>query len=204
MATATDHNKATLTHAGVRPGGRSARVQAAIHRAVRELEHEQGRSALTVPAIAARAGVTPSTIYRRWGDLPQLLSDVAVENLRPDNEPRDMGSFRQDVQTWLEQFIDEMSSEPGLAMMRDVMSAPLPANAKRCAGFTIAQLDIMRQRAFDRGEKPVDSERLIDRVIAPIIYRILFAAQTPDFAYASALLESALTDTAHPGEAPTR
>nr|WP_242448965.1 helix-turn-helix domain-containing protein [Burkholderia metallica] len=27
---------------------------------------------LTVPAIAARAGVTPSTIYRRWGKPRQL------------------------------------------------------------------------------------------------------------------------------------
>lgn len=122
-----------------------------------------------------------------------------MENLRPDTEPRDTGSYRQDVQTWLEQFIDEMSSEPELAMMRDVMSTPLPTNAKRCAGFTIVQLDILRQRALDRGEVPVDSERLIDRVIAPIIYRILFASQTPDFAYACALLESALTETNHPG-----
>lgn len=195
--TATDHSKTAGTHTGVRPGGRSARVQAAIHRAVRELEQEQGRSALTVPAIAARAGVTPSTIYRRWGDLPQLLSDVAVENLRPDTELCNTGSFYQDVQTWLEQFIDEMSSELGRAMMRDVMSAPLPANAKRCAGFTIAQLEILRQRALDRGETPVASDRLIDRVIAPIIYRILFAAQTPDVAYANALLDSALAEPPH-------
>ena len=48
-----------------RPGGRSARVQAAVHQATRELIEQHGRAALTVPLIAARAGVTPSTIYRR-------------------------------------------------------------------------------------------------------------------------------------------
>src|SRR5450830_2127123 len=35
-----------------RPGGRSARVQAAVHQAARELIAEAGRDALTVPAIA--------------------------------------------------------------------------------------------------------------------------------------------------------
>lgn len=40
---------------------------------------DDGREGLTVPAIAERAGVTPSTIYRRWGNLRELLSDVAVQ-----------------------------------------------------------------------------------------------------------------------------
>ncbi|WP_244665061.1 TetR/AcrR family transcriptional regulator [Candidatus Symbiopectobacterium sp. 'North America'] len=94
---------------GVRLGGRSARVQAAIHQAVRELEQEMGRQALTIPAIATRAGVTPSTLYRRWGDLPQLLADVAVEKLRPDAEPQDTGSFTGDLEIWLNTYIEEMA-----------------------------------------------------------------------------------------------
>ena len=98
---------------GPRPGGRSARVQAAVHQAVRELQREQGRDGLTVPAAAARAGVTPSTIYRRWGDLSQLLADVAVEQLQPEQAPPDTGSFYGDLLAWLEQYFDEMSSVPG-------------------------------------------------------------------------------------------
>nr|BFE95039.1 hypothetical protein GCM10020185_55750 [Pseudomonas brassicacearum subsp. brassicacearum] len=41
---------------GLRPGGRSARVQESIHSAVRDLLQEQDRATLTVPQIAARAG----------------------------------------------------------------------------------------------------------------------------------------------------
>ena len=70
-----------------RPGGRSARVQEAVHRATRDLLATEGREALTVPLIATRAGVTPSTVYRRWGDLDELLADVSVEGVRPDREP---------------------------------------------------------------------------------------------------------------------
>src|SRR4051795_8551720 len=76
-----------------RPGGRSARVQESVHAAVRDLVGEVGRDALTVPMVATRAGVTPSTIYRRWGDLQELLSDVAVERLRPDAPPPTSAAF---------------------------------------------------------------------------------------------------------------
>ena len=88
---------------GLRPGGRSARVQESIHSAVRDLLQTQDRATLTVPQIAARAGVTPSTIYRRWGDLAALLADVAIARMRPDSEPANTGSLRGDLRAWAEQ-----------------------------------------------------------------------------------------------------
>ena len=42
-------------------------------------------------------GRDPSTIYRRWGDLSQLLADVAVEQLQPEQAPPDTGSFYGDL-----------------------------------------------------------------------------------------------------------
>jgi len=91
---------------GLRPGGRSARVQESVHSAVRELLETHERSSVTVPMIAARAGVTPSTIYRRWGDLSVLLADVALARMRPDSEPANTGSLRGDLgrgpsNTWM-------------------------------------------------------------------------------------------------------
>ena len=85
---------------GLRPGGRSARVQESIHSAVNALLQEQERSTVTVPQIAARAGVTPSTIYRRWGDLAALLADVALARMRPDSVPANTGSLRGDIRAW--------------------------------------------------------------------------------------------------------
>lgn len=60
---------------GSRPGGRAARIQAAVQEAVDALKQEMPSSAITVPMVACRAGVTPSTIYRRWGDVSQLLAE---------------------------------------------------------------------------------------------------------------------------------
>ena len=96
---------------GPRPGGR-ARVQAAVHQAVRELQGTGPRWADGACGGGAR-GRDPSTIYRRWGDLSQLLADVAVEQLQPEQAPPDTGSFYGDLLAWLEQYFDEMFRCPG-------------------------------------------------------------------------------------------
>lgn len=175
-----------------RPGGRSARVQAAIHQAVRELQQEQGRAALTVPAIASRAGVTPSTIYRRWGDLAQLLADVAVEQLQAEQAPADTGSFHSDLLAWLLQYFDEMSSTPGRAMLRDVLGTEGHAGAGKCDGFLRQQIEAIRQRALDRGEHPVTADLIIRLVVAPLMYRMLFANETPATETIKALFEQTI------------
>ncbi|MFE4212480.1 TetR/AcrR family transcriptional regulator [Streptomyces sp. NPDC048511] len=176
-----------------RPGGRSARVQEAVHAAVRELVGEVGRDAVTVPMVAARAGVTPSTIYRRWGDLQELLSDVAVERLRPETDPADLGSLRADLDAWAEQFLDEMASPSGRAYIRDaLLGDPDGSNAGRCSAYAAEQIDAVLNRAAGRGEPVPDTERVIDRVVAPIMYRILFRPGGQGADYARELVANAL------------
>lgn len=187
-------------HTGPRPGGRSARVQAAVHQAVRALQAEGDDVDLTVPAVAARAGVTPSTIYRRWGSLAQLLSDVAVENLRPETDPEDTGSLPGDLRQWLVQYIEEICSEPGQAMLRDVLAGGATGNAPQCRAFTAQQIETIRARARTRGETPPPVDLVLDRVIAPLVYRLLFTPTPPTAEDCHRLLDEVLEDTsAHPG-----
>ncbi|VVO53972.1 hypothetical protein PS874_00309 [Pseudomonas fluorescens] len=154
---------------GLRPGGRSARVQESIHSAVRDLLQEQERSTLTVPQIAARAGVTPSTIYRRWGDLSALLADVALARMRPDSEPANTGTLRGDVLAWAEQYLDEMSSQPGRNMLRDVQSSTLPIY---CATIIGGQLQAILDRYPDRPKPSVCM--FINPGAGPPVFFVLF------------------------------
>ncbi|MFD0273539.1 TetR/AcrR family transcriptional regulator [Kitasatospora sp. NPDC127111] len=181
--------------AGARPGGRSARVQEAVHQAVRELEAEGGRGAVSVPAIAARAGVTPSTIYRRWGDLASLLADVAVERLRPDGPPADHGGLRADLEAWAEQFAEEMGSPAGRRYLRDAVAGAEPDGAAgRCSDHAAEQLRAIGVRAAGRGEAVPGVETLLDAVVAPLVYRILFRPDGLSADYARSLVRAALKD----------
>lgn len=172
----TAASAAVAARPGARPGGRSARVQAAVHAATQTLLAAHGREALTIPQIAAEAGVTPSTIYRRWGDLASLLADAAVQHLRPDSAPEETGSLQGDLIAWAEAYADEVGSPTGIQILRDLVSAAsaggTPA-ACRCSAFAIEALQAINERAVARGEPSADLEQLMDLVVAPIVYRAL-------------------------------
>ena len=163
----------------LRPGGRSARVQASVHRAVKLLLSRVERAEVTIPLIATEAGVTPSTIYRRWGGLQELLADVAVERLQPDMSPIDTGNAGGDLLAWAEQYAEEMSSAPCREMIRDVLAAQSGDNACRCCAYTTQQIEVIAERAKNRGEVFPQTAQVLDLVVAPIMYRILFDEQPP-------------------------
>lgn len=161
----------------IRTGGRSARVQQSVHQAVRTLLASQPRESITVPLIAQRAGVTPSTIYRRWGDLPSLLADVSLERLRPDAPPTDTGTLAGDLLAWVEQYVDELSSAPGKAMIRDFINS---GHACQCSGILRGQLQQIAERAALRGEPAPATDHLVDQLAAPVVYRVMFSETLPD------------------------
>nr|WP_313315597.1 TetR-like C-terminal domain-containing protein [Dietzia maris] len=58
---------------------RDGRIDAAIIAATRELVLETGYPALTLSAIAARAGTTTAALYRRWSSKAQLVHEAVLE-----------------------------------------------------------------------------------------------------------------------------
>ncbi len=175
-----------------RPGGRAARIQAAVLEAVETLKQEKASSEITVPMIALRAGVTPSTIYRRWGDASQLLADVAVRQFQADSLPTDSGDWHADLGLWLEQFVDEMTSGPGRDLLREALAGSSTDRAGQCTECILLSLNTIITRASEQGVTPPDAETLLDRVVAPVIYRILFTKTPPSTQYAAQLLRQCL------------
>ena len=80
---------------------RDGRIDTAIIAATRELILETGYPALSLSAIAARAGTTTAAIYRRWSGKAQLVHEavLAAETLAP---PTGSGDARQDIRTLVE------------------------------------------------------------------------------------------------------
>jgi AcrR family transcriptional regulator len=183
-------NETRMARELIRQSARSARIQKAVHDATRNLLAEVGRAEINVPLIAARAAVTPSTIYRRWGDLQQLLADVAAERLRPVGEPDDTGSLAGDLQAYILQYAEEMSTPVGRQLLRDVLAESSSDDAAtRCCAYTTENMEILRSRALARGEDVFDVDEAIDALIAPMMHRILFSTGELSQDYARTLLE---------------
>ena len=164
-----------VSRESLRPGGRSARIQAAVHDAVLEMLAEMDRNDLTIPLVAQRANVTPSTIYRRWGDLPELLADVALARFQSETEPKDTGDPVADLCSWIEQYAEEMSSAIGRQILRDILIAGDGPNYERCCAYTRRQLSFFVERAAAKRQAFPPLQDLVDYLVSPIIYRILFA-----------------------------
>ncbi|MGQ8632003.1 TetR-like C-terminal domain-containing protein [Agrobacterium sp. DKPNP3] len=175
----------------IRPGGRSERIQVAVHKAVKELISEMPAENLTIALVAARAEVPPSTIYRRWLTLDQLLVDVANERFLPDAIPPDTGSFRGDLEVWIEQTVDDLSSAP----MRAVLGERLINRkiSEVAAGYVYMNFCYLTDRCAARGEPVPSADRLVDMVFAPLIYRIFFANQTITKTYQLELIEQVIS-----------
>lgn len=177
----------------IRQGGRSARIQAEVHNTVNRLLETVDRSAITVPMIAEQAGVTPSTIYRRWGDLAQLLADVAVARMRPIAEPEDTGSMISDLTLFLQQYAEEMSSKVGRELLADVIGSHAEEASQKCCGFTYQHLETLNIRARERGEPGFDVDRMVDVAVAPVMFHILFGDRDISSAYCSSLIQRAFS-----------
>ncbi|MCS0636024.1 TetR/AcrR family transcriptional regulator [Streptomyces sp. LP05-1] len=172
-----------------RPGGRSARVRAAVHRAVTELVAERGYGNVTVGEVAARAGVADTSVYRRWGSLEALLTEVVMSWLTDQSPIPDTGSLRGDLRAFAAQVARDVTGPDGLAVVRLVMalSAAGEEGARARDAFLAErarQLTGMLDRARERGEEPPGMLEVVDHILAPMYIRVLFGAGplTPEYA----------------------
>ncbi|MEU1791269.1 TetR/AcrR family transcriptional regulator [Streptomyces sparsogenes] len=171
-----------------RPGGRAARVGAAVHQAVTDLISERGYGTFTVGDVAARAGVADSSVYRRWGNLETLLTDVALTRLNARSPMPDTGSLAGDLRTYAANVAREITGPEGLALLR--LAVALSGNGRqdrRALDDLLAerarQLQSMLDRAGERGEHAPDVLEVLDHVMAPMYIRVLFGVGplTPEY-----------------------
>ncbi|MCF3183569.1 TetR/AcrR family transcriptional regulator [Streptomyces polychromogenes] len=170
-----------------RPGGRSARVAAQVHQAVTELISERGYGNFTVGEVAARAGVADSSIYRRWGSLETLLSEVALTRLNTQSPMPDTGTLSGDLRTYAAQVAREITGPDGPAVLHLAIALSRSGERGRQAGESVRaertrQLQGMLDRARDRGEPALDAFDVLDHILAPMYIRVLFGTElTPEY-----------------------
>ena len=166
-------------------------VTSAITEAVLDELAAQGYGRLSMEAVAKRAGVGKSALYRRWPSKHDMVVAVLSELSVPLADVPDTGSLRGDllatvraVHGWLTHprfapifpdLIAEAVRNPALAAaIHDTIGEPRRA-------FGAATL----RRAIERGELPADLnlELALDLVAAPIYWRLTVrqAPVEPDY-----------------------
>lgn len=171
-----------------RPGGRSARVRAAVHQAVTDLVAERGYAGFTVAEVAARAGVADTSIYRRWGTLEALTMDVAITWLTTNSPIPDTGTLDGDLRAYAAGVARDVTGPQGLAILRLVIALSNAGESGVAAREQFLaergrQLQGMLDRAHARGEQPPEALDVLDHILAPIYIRTLFGVGplTPDY-----------------------
>lgn len=191
-----------------RPGGRSARVRTEVHQAVTDLISERGYGNFTVREVAARAGVADSSIYRRWGSLETLLTDVALTRLNAQSPMPDTGSLAGDLRTYAANVAREITGPDGLALLR--LAVALSGNGRRglqarddLLAERTRQLQSMLDRALERGERAPDAFGVLDHILAPMYIRVLLGVGplTPD--YVDGLVDRLLWPQPGPRDQPS-
>ncbi|GAB3835286.1 TetR/AcrR family transcriptional regulator [Dactylosporangium cerinum] len=184
-----------------RPGGRSTRVRAAVHRAVTDLIAERGYGAFTVSDVAARAGVADTSVYRRWGSLEALTADVAITWLTTNSPIPDTGSLDRDLRAYAAGVARDVSGPDGLAVLRLVIAL---SNADEVGvqarnqflAERSRQLQGMLDRARHRDEQPPEPLDMLDHILAPMYIRILFGAGPLTPEYVDSLVDRLLGESA--------
>jgi AcrR family transcriptional regulator len=145
------------TEVSLRGRPRDPQRREAILRAAVTLIAEVGYDRMTVEALAARAGVSKPTIYRRWpGGKPEIVAD-AIRNKHGDLEQLpDTGSLRGDLLAMFEGMIIETDEDRRLAagMISQLRSSPELAALIRDEHISHERrrYDTVIGRAVQRGE----------------------------------------------------
>jgi len=176
---------------------RDPRIESAALDAARTLLLEDGWSALSMAAVAARAGTTKPALYRRWLSLPQLVYEAAFPDEVALEFHLDSDDLRTDIVGIVRGIRDLMTSPVVAAALPGLLaefSIQPELHASLLARFAdgFALLDERLRRAADNGDARtnVGAEDLLRLAIGATLLGVLLGPQDLDDAWAERLAQT--------------
>ncbi|MET8539253.1 TetR/AcrR family transcriptional regulator [Kitasatospora sp. NPDC004799] len=148
---------------------------------------ESGYGGLTTAAVAARAGVSTATLYRRWSSKEDLVIAAAALYGEGSYAQPDTGSLEGDLRVVLHDKAATMTGEGGRLIRALIGEA---AHNTALAGALVGAFlqpvyrrvtEVVR-RAVERGEIPpvADADLVGEVVLGPVMSHFLLTPQPPD------------------------
>ena len=181
---------------------RSERSRNAILEAAAELLLARGLGAVSMDAVAERAGVSKATIYRWWPTKEALALDAVFHEWAASGaSPRDTGSLRGDLLALLRPWSRLVTSRPyGCvigALITEAQSNPAFAEEylTRLVQPRRDQARTVFERAIARGEIPtaIDVEVALDLIYGPLYHRLLHQHAPLNDRFVRAVVEMAMS-----------
>ncbi|MDF5712181.1 MAG: TetR/AcrR family transcriptional regulator [Nostoc sp. S4] len=160
---------------------RSIHADQAILQASLDLLAEVGYQSMSIEAIAARAGVGKTTIYRRYTSKEELVAD-AIESLRDDSAIPDTGSFWGDMDIVIKNATKKIDSPLGRQTLALIISTA-SSNPEFAKVYWTKYTKLRREafakvleRAKSRGEihNEADIDLIIDLMSGSLYYALIF------------------------------
>jgi len=174
----------STTTAAPRGRPRSAEADAAIAEATVDLLATEGYAHLTMSGVAAQAGVSTATLYRRWRSKLELVVDVLTA--RADENPvPDTGSLEGDCRALVRNLVEKTRTTKTTPLMAGLVGEigrnPELADTLRASliGPRRQALKEVFARAAKRGEvsRGVDTALAADLLFGPLYHRLLFTGE---------------------------
>ncbi len=195
----TKARRPALKVARPRTGGRSARVVAQVLSATLEEFAEQGYAGLSVEAVALRAGVNKTTVYRRWPTKTDLLGAALFALRDEDPEPPDTGSLREDLVQVLRHWAAQMETPRRRAITQSLLLSntdpEMQALVRRMRHERPAIPALIFERALKRRELPKgsDTDLIATALLGPLHSRTYWKREHVDDTFIRALVNLVVT-----------
>jgi AcrR family transcriptional regulator len=161
---------------------RSDSAHRAIVNAFHELLIEVGFAHLKMEHVAARAGASKATIYRRWRSKEELAIELLRELAIPHIVVPDSGDTREELRAIAQDVIDRLTqSEFGPVIRR--LLCEIAGNAAVGEAFRATavvprrdEVRVVIERGMQRGElrASVDADIVTELLIGSICFRLIF------------------------------
>ena len=160
---------------------RSAQSHQAILQAALELLAEVGFAAMSMDAIAARAGVGKTTIYRRYASKEELVAD-AIESIREEIVIPDTGNLQSDIDTLIQNAAQITLNPIGRQTVAMILSSA-SSNPQFAQIYWTKYLQprrkafaVVLERAKARKEiqADLDSDLIFDTMSGIMLYALIF------------------------------
>ncbi len=185
-------------HPGPRPPGRprSERARRAILRAANELLEGWGFAAVTVEAIAERAGVSKATVYRWWPNRAAVVMDGFLSTVSSEVPFPHTGCAKEDIRLHMRRLAEAFGGKMGrtvAALIAEGQADPELAEALRLRWLSVRRTEAREilELGVARGElrEDLDLEVAVDVLYGPIYYRLLVGHAPLDEGLADALAD---------------